>query len=57
MVFGGFAIFMLVDGIAVAAIVFKSTHPDFSPWWTELTIVPTSLLSVFILRCCYQRWR
>jgi hypothetical protein len=57
MVCGGFAIFTVVDGIAGAAIVFQNTHADFSPWWMELAIVPTALLSVFILRWCYQRWR
>jgi hypothetical protein len=56
MVFGGFAIFTVVDGIAGAAIVFKNTHPDFSPWLSELAIVPTALLSIFILRWCYKRW-
>jgi len=57
MVFGGFAIFTVVDGIAGAAIVFKNTHADFSPWWSELAIVPAALLSVFVLRWCYQRWQ
>jgi hypothetical protein len=57
MVLGGFAIFTVVDGIAGAAILFKNTHADLSPWWLELAIVPPALLSVFILRWCYQRWR
>jgi hypothetical protein len=57
MVLGGFAIFTVIDGIAGAAIVIKNTHADLSPWWLELAIVPPALLSVFILRWCYQRWR
>jgi len=57
MVFSGFAIFTVVDGIASAAIMFKNSHVDFSPWWSELAIVPTALLSVFILCWCCQRWR
>jgi hypothetical protein len=57
MVLSGFAIFTVVDGIAGAAIVFKNTHPNLSPWWLELAIVPWAVLSVFILRWCYHRWR
>ena len=56
MVVGGFAVFTAVDGIAGATIVFRNTHADFSPWWSELAIVPVAMLCVFILRWCYQRW-
>src|SRR5205085_10619814 len=57
MIFGGFAIFTIVDGIGGAGLVFFKTHAAFSLWWIELAIVPPALLSVFILRWCYRRWR
>jgi hypothetical protein len=56
LIWGGFSIFVLVDGIAGAAAVYSKRHTDFSSWWIELAIAPLSLLSVFILRWCYQRW-
>ncbi len=56
LVWAGFAIFTAVDGIAGVAIVFIATHADFSPWWIELALAPLALLSVFILRWCYQRF-
>jgi hypothetical protein len=56
LVVGGFAIFTAVDGIAGGAIVLLKTQAAFSLWWIELAIVPLALLSVFILRWCYQRW-
>lgn len=56
LIWAGFSIFVLVDGIAGAAAVYSKRHTDFSPWWIELTIAPLSLLSVFILRWCYRQW-
>jgi hypothetical protein len=57
LVWAGWAIFTAVDGIAGAAIVLMKTSANFSPpWWIELALAPLALLSVFILRWCFQRW-
>jgi hypothetical protein len=56
LVFWGFLIFTLLDGIAggvhVAGLVGK-----ISMWWIELALVPFALVSILILVWCYKRWR
>lgn len=55
LVFWGFLIFTLLDGIAggvhVAGLVGKT-----SMWWVELALVPFAVVSVFVLIWCYRRW-
>ncbi len=55
MVFWGFAIFTLLDGIAGAAHV-SGKLGTFSVWWIELAILPFGLVSIEILARCYRRW-
>jgi hypothetical protein len=54
LVFWGFLIFTLLDGIAggvhVGGLVGKV-----SMWWIELALVPFALVSILILVWCYQR--
>jgi hypothetical protein len=54
MVFWGFAIFTLLDGIAGAAHV-SGKLGTFSVWWIELAILPLALVNVPILRWCWRR--
>jgi len=55
LVFWGFLIFTLLDGIAggvhVAELIGK-----ISMWWIELAILPFALVSVPILIWCWKRW-
>ncbi len=55
MVFWGFAIFTVLDGIAGAAHV-SGKMGAFSVWWIELAILPLALISIPILGWCYRRW-
>jgi hypothetical protein len=55
MVFWGFAIFTLLDGIVTAAHL-TGMLGKISMWWIELTILPLALVSIPILRWCYSRW-
>jgi uncharacterized membrane protein YhfC len=55
MVFCGFLIFTVLDGIAGAAHV-SGIIGKISMWWIELAILPFALISVPILRWCCARW-
>jgi len=55
MVFWGFLIFTLVDGVAGAAHISGSVG-TISMWWIELAILPFGLISVSILRWCCRRF-
>jgi hypothetical protein len=55
MVFWGFAIFTLLDGIVTAAHL-TGMLGKISMWWIELTILPLALVSIPILWWCYSRW-
>lgn len=55
LVFWGFLIFTMLDGVAGAAHV--SGHiGKISMWWIELAILPFALISIPILRWCYASW-
>lgn len=54
MVFWGFAIFTILDGIATAAHL-TGKIGTFSTWWIELAVLPMALVSIPILRWCYAR--
>lgn len=56
MVFWGFLIFTLLDGVAGAVHV-SGKLGSFSVWWIELAVLPFAVVSVPILRWCYVRWR
>ncbi len=56
MVFWGFVIFTLMDGIAGAAQISGKLGVTFSVWWIELAILPFALISVPILGWCFRRW-
>ncbi len=56
MVFWGFLIFTLLDGIAGAVHV-SGKIGQISMWWIELAILPLALVSIPILRWCYMNWR
>jgi hypothetical protein len=56
MVFWGFLIFTLLDGVAGAVHV-SGKMGAFSVWWIELAVLPFALVSIPILRWCYWRWR
>ena len=55
LVFWGFLIFTLLDGIAsgfdVAGLIGK-----ISMWWIELALAPVALVSILVLAWCYKRW-
>jgi hypothetical protein len=55
MVFLGFAIFTILDGIVVAAHL-TGALGSFSMWWIELALLPWALVSIPIIRWCYLRW-
>jgi len=55
MVFWGFVIFTLLDGIASAVLV-SGKMGTFSIWWIELAVLPFALVSIPILKWCYRRW-
>jgi len=55
LIFWGFLIFTLLDGVAGAAHV-SGRIGTFSMWWIELALLPFALVSVAILRWCYIRW-
>jgi uncharacterized membrane protein YhfC len=54
MVFSGFLIFTLLDGIAGAAHV-SGKMGEISMWWIELALLPFALASLPILKWCYTR--
>jgi hypothetical protein len=55
MVFSGFAIFTILDGIVTAAHL-TGRLGSISLWWFELAILPMALISIPILRWCYSQW-
>ncbi|MBN1254572.1 MAG: YhfC family intramembrane metalloprotease [Deltaproteobacteria bacterium] len=55
MVFWGFLIFTLLDGVAGAAHI-SGKIGTISMWWIELAILPFALISIPILRWCYASW-
>ena len=55
LVFWGFLIFTLLDGVAGAAHV-SGKIGEISMWWIELAILPFALISIPILRWCYANW-
>ena len=55
LVFWGFLIFTLLDGVAGAAHV-SGKLGTFSMWWIEVAILPCAVVSIPILRWCYRRW-
>jgi hypothetical protein len=55
LVFWGFLIFTLLDGIAGGAHV-GGFIGKVSTWWIELAILPFGLVSIPILVRCYRRW-
>jgi hypothetical protein len=56
MIVWGFVIFTSLDGIAGAVHV-SGKLGTFSPWWIELALLPFALVSIPILRWCYQKYR
>lgn len=56
MVFWGFAIFTMLDGIAGAAHL-SGMLARFSVWWVELAISPFALVSLAILAWLWRRWK
>lgn len=55
MVFWGFLIFTVLDGVAGAAHL-SGKIGKISMWWVELAILPMALISIPILRSCHARW-
>lgn len=55
LVFWGFLIFTLLDGVAGAVLV-SGKIGKISRWWPELAFLPFALISIPILRWCYARW-
>lgn len=55
MVLSGFLIFALLDGVAGAAHL-SGKLGSISMWWVELAVLPCAIISVPILRWCWQRW-
>ncbi len=55
LVFGGFLIFTVLDGVAGAAHV-SGQIGKISMWWIELAILPFALISIPLLRWCYASW-
>ncbi len=55
MIFWGFLIFTLLDGVAGAAHV-SGKLGAISTWWIELAILPLAVVSIPIIRSCYAQW-
>jgi YhfC intramembrane metalloprotease len=55
MVFSGFLIFTLLDGVAGAAFL-SGKMGTISLWWIELMFLPFGLVSIPILKWCRDRW-
>jgi len=54
-IFWGFLLFTLLDGMAGAAHV-SGVMGKISVWWIELAILPFALVSIPILKWCRRRW-
>jgi hypothetical protein len=55
MIFWGFAIFTILDGLVVVAHL-SGAVGSISLWWIELAILPLALVSIPIIRRCCIRW-
>ena len=55
MIFSGFAIFTLLDGIVTAAHL-AGIVGKYPLWWIELALAPAALISIPILRWCDRQW-
>lgn len=55
MVFCGFLIFTLLDGVAGAVHV-AGNLGTYSLWWIELGLLPFAIISIPILKWCASRW-
>jgi hypothetical protein len=55
LVFWGFLLFTLLDGLAGSAHV-AGLIGTISLWWIELAVLPFAIVSVPILAWCYRRW-
>jgi hypothetical protein len=55
LVFWGFLIFTLLDGVAGGAYV-AEVIGKVSTWWIELALAPFALVSIPVLVWCYRRW-
>lgn len=55
LVFWGFLIFTLLDGVAGAAHL-SGKIGNISMWWIELAVLPFALISIPIIRWCYANW-
>ena len=51
----GYVLFMLLDGVAGAAYVADWVQPGLM-WWIELAVLPFGIVSIPILRWCWNRW-
>jgi hypothetical protein len=55
LIFGGFLIFTIAEGVAGAALV-SGKIGTFSEWWIVLAVAPPALISIPILRWCYRHY-
>jgi hypothetical protein len=55
MILSGFAIFTFIDAVATGVHV-SGQLGKFSVWWIELALLPAAVVSVPILRWCYEQW-
>lgn len=55
MIFWGFLLFTLLDGLAGAAHI-SGAMGKVSTWWIELALLPFALVSIPILKWCRARW-
>jgi uncharacterized membrane protein YhfC len=55
MIFWGFLLFTLLDGVAGLFLISGKTS-QISTWWVELAALPFAVASIPILRWCYFRW-
>jgi len=56
LVFWGFLLFTLLDGVAAGFHVYGLVG-EISTWWIELTLLPFALISIPIIIWCHRRWR
>lgn len=56
MVFVGFLLFTLLDGIAGAAHIYGLVG-NISMWWIELALLPYALASIPIIILCHRKWK
>jgi|SRR5690554_5709936 len=56
LVFWGFLLFTLLDGVAAGFHVYGVVG-EISTWWIELTLLPFALISIPIIVWCYKKWK